>query len=223
MDSVKDHRGVTEPGPPDAERASEVVGDASTAVFLVDPKDVESSVHPVASPVVWMLDTGIGIAAGGIQTVRKGVLFFAPGVRRAGALVPAPAFLQRYADRGVAERQAVTALVASIVPQVVDRVLDQIDINQLIRERVDIGEIAESIDVAEIVERMDLASKVEDIIDAMDLPAIVRESSGALASETVRAVRYRTVAADDRINSAMNRLFRRRAQVQPADAQGEAT
>jgi hypothetical protein len=175
-------------------------------------------VLPIPSAAVLVLDTTIGIAAGGLRTMRRGVLLVVPGVRRAGALVPVPAFVQRYADRGLAEREAAAALLASFVPKVVDAVLDQMDVTQIVRDHVDINAIAASIDVDKILERIDLVRTVEDVVAGMDLPTIVRESSGAIASETVRAVRYRTVAADDRVNQAFNRLLRRRVKV---DEQGD--
>jgi hypothetical protein len=147
------------------------------------------------------------------------VVFVAPGLRRAGTLVPTPAFLQGYADRGLAAREATTTMVMSLVPRVVDAVLDQLDITQIVRDHIDVGEIAASIDIEKILEQVDVGKVVEDVVESMDLPAIVRESSGVLASETVRAVRYRSVSADDRVNQAFNRLLRRKVKVDP---QGEA-
>jgi hypothetical protein len=198
---------------------TEVDGDAAIGVVVVLPERVESSVEPVPSPAVWALDTSIGLAAVGVRTIHRGVLFVAPGLRRAGTLVPTPAFLQRYADRGLAAREATTTMVMSLVPRVVDAVLDQLDITQIVRDHIDVGEIAASIDIEKILEQVDVGKVVEDVVESMDLPAIVRESSGVLASETVRAVRYRSVSADDRVNQAFNRLLRRKVKVDP---QGEA-
>ena len=87
---------------------TEVDGDAAMGVVVVLPERVESSVEPVPSPAVWALDTSIGLAAVGVRTIHRGVLFVAPGLRRAGTLVPTPAFLQRYADRGLAARSSIS-------------------------------------------------------------------------------------------------------------------
>ena len=198
---------------------AELDDDAGTALVVVLPERVESALEPVPSPAVWVLDTSIGLAAGGVRTIHRGVLLFAPGLRRAGTLVPTPAFLHRYADRGAAARQATTAMVMSLVPRVVDAVLEQLDFTEIVRDHVDVGAIAATIDIEKILEQVDVGKAVEDVVNAMDLPTIVRESSGALASETVRAVRYRSVSADDRVNQAINRLLRRRAK---ADQQGDA-
>ena len=45
----------------------------------------------------------------------------------------------------------------------------------------------------------------------IDLPAIIRDSTGSMASETVRGARMTSITADDAISKAIDRaLFRRR-------------
>lgn len=64
----------------------------------------------------------------------------------------------------------------------------------------------------EVLVRIDLAGIVNQVIDEIDLPEIIRESSGTMASEAVVGMRIRGIAADERVNRAINRvLLRRRA------------
>lgn len=68
---------------------------------------------------------------------------------------------------------------------------------------------------AELLSRIDkdtLNGLVEDVLDTIDLPSIIRESSGSMASETVQGARMQAIAGDEAIARIVDRLlFRRRA------------
>jgi hypothetical protein len=49
------------------------------------------------------------------------------------------------------------------------------------------------------------------VLAEIDLPEIIRESTGAMASDTVRGVRMQTISADDAVGRAVDRLRLRRA------------
>jgi hypothetical protein len=71
---------------------------------------------------------------------------------------------------------------------------------------------------------VDIVGIAEYVVDAIDLPQIVRDSSGALTSDTVRGVRMRGVAGDRAIRRVRDRVLRRGAEPdQPpgADRPGE--
>ena len=88
-----------------------------------------------------------------------------------------------------------------MVPQLVDSVIDRLDLTDLVLERVDlravissidldeivgrvdvtaivdgldIDAVAARVDVQKIVDRLDLVAIAEGVIDALDLPAIIR-------------------------------------------------
>lgn len=66
---------------------------------------------------------------------------------------------------------------------------------------------------AEVFPRVDLATLrglVEEVVDAIDLPEIIRQSTGSMASETVRGARMQAVAADEAVARVVDRLFLRR-------------
>lgn len=49
-----------------------------------------------------------------------------------------------------------------------------------------------------------------EIIEGVDLPEIIRDSTGALASDTVRGARMQGIAADEAVGRAVDRLLLRR-------------
>jgi hypothetical protein len=62
-----------------------------------------------------------------------------------------------------------------------------------------------------MISRLDLTDVVEQVLADIDLPAIVRDSTGPLASQTVRGARMTGITADEAITRALERhLFRGR-------------
>jgi hypothetical protein len=100
----------------------------------------------------------------------------------------------------------------------IDHVLELVDIDGVVARvnldpimaRVDVNAIAAEVDLDAIVSRIDLAGLANQVIDEIDLPEIIRESSGAIASETVVGVRMQGIEADERVNRIMDRLLLRR-------------
>ena len=59
------------------------------------------------------------------------------------------------------------------------------------------------------------------MIDGVDLPELIRESTGSMASQTVRSARMQGIHADEAIERAMDRLLlRRRAGARRQDGTG---
>jgi len=100
-------------------------------------------------------------------------------------LAPRPAFVKEPIERatGVAERldarwreqrphdeEAAGDFLRLLVPQVADAVLDQLDLNELVRTRVEIDRLVDGVDVGRVVERLDL----DEIVARLDLNAIVQ-------------------------------------------------
>jgi hypothetical protein len=113
----------------------------------------------------------------------------------------------------------------------IDRVIDRVDVNEVaskvdigrILDRVDVNAVAATVNVDAIIARVDLAGLANEVVEDIDLPKIIRESSGAMASETVVGVRLRSAHADERINHIIDRmLLRRRARQTQAPASPEA-
>jgi hypothetical protein len=126
--------------------------------------------------------------------------------------VPAP--LQpgtwvRDIGRAGADRRDVVASELSrrldiVVPAVLDTVLDRLDLTSVVVRRVDLETVA-----AAVLAELDLVGLAEDIIDGVDLPEIIRESTGSMASETVSGARMQGISADEAVGRAVDRLLLR--------------
>jgi hypothetical protein len=119
--------------------------------------------------------------------------------------------------------------IDAIVRQVdVEAILSQVDIDAIARridldaivERIDIDAIVSRVDVDAIVQRLDLVALAEEVVNGIDLPEIIRESTGSMASEVVRDVRMQSIDADVAIARLIDRVLRRR-RARRTDAPGE--
>lgn len=106
----------------------------------------------------------------------------------------------------------------SIIENVpINHVLELVDINGIVARvnldpiiaRVDVNGVVSRVDIEAIVSRLDLGKIASEVIDEIDLPEIIWESSGAMASETVVGVRMQGRAADERIDRIVDRVLRR--------------
>lgn len=101
------------------------------------------------------------------------------------------------------------ALVSTVGPQLVGLVLDEIDLTALVRERVDVDAIAAGIDIDAIIARVDLIGLANQIIDGVDLPAIIRESTNSVTAEVMTDVRTQGQRADDVVAGFVDRMLGR--------------
>jgi hypothetical protein len=101
----------------------------------------------------------------------------------------------------------------------IEAVLDRIDLTELVMKRVDLDAIVRrvdldaavgGVDLDAILARIDLEALANDVIAAIDLPEIIRDSSGSVASETVRSVRMHSIDADRAVDKVIERLKVRR-------------
>jgi hypothetical protein len=115
------------------------------------------------------------------------------------------------------DRVDVEAVVAAVDVNVVARRLDL----DAVAARLDVDAIIRKVNLEAIVDRLDLARLAEEVIDDVDLPEIIRESTGAVASESVQTMRMRGVTADDVVGRAVDRLLRRSGRRPPSDQAAE--
>lgn len=164
-------------------------------------------------PPVSRFDVGVaavtGVVGGATAASRRLV---ALGKPLAEAVVLSPPLVpQRYQPRRVVEMLALRgsqqrqdlseelgAVLDRAVPLVVDELLRRVDLDA-------------------VIARLDLAKLAEDVIASVDLPEIIRESTSAVSSETVREVRMRSISGDEAVGRAMERLRPRRRGVPTHD------
>lgn len=87
--------------------------------------------------------------------------------------------------------EPVKAIIAVVAAQVVELVLDEIDLNNLIRERIDLIGLA------------------DEVIDGVDLQAIIRQSTSTVTENVMSDVRSQGARADDMVSGFVDRLLGR--------------
>ena len=89
-----------------------------------------------------------------------------------------------------------------------DAVLARVD-PDAVAKRLDVEAVVARVDVNATVGRLDLTEIALQVINAIDLPEILRESTGPAASEVVRGIRVEGAQADDAVSRVVDRLLRR--------------
>ncbi|GAA3795622.1 MULTISPECIES: hypothetical protein [Amycolatopsis] len=70
--------------------------------------------------------------------------------------------------------------------------------------------------VVTVLDELDLAGIVRGVIEEIDLPEIIRTSTGSVANESVRDARIQAMAADDAVARWAGRIFAARRRPLPA-------
>jgi hypothetical protein len=92
----------------------------------------------------------------------------------------------------------------------IEKILDRMDLDALIEQRVDLDRVAAGLDVEKVLDRVDIIGLAEFVVDGIDLPRIIRESTGSVASEGLRGVRTRSMEADQALARFADRMLLRR-------------
>ena len=128
------------------------------------------------------------------------------------ARVDLDAVVARVDVEAIIGRIDIDAIVAKVD---VDAVASRIDLDT-IAARLDADAVVGRVDLDAVVARLDLAGIAREVIDEIDLPEIVRESTRTLSSETVRGLRAEGMHADDAVARFVGRVFRRPDAGRPA-------
>ncbi|MFD1813994.1 hypothetical protein [Rhodococcus gannanensis] len=119
-------------------------------------------------------------------------------------------------DRAV-RRVALDAVVDRVD---LDRAVARVDLDSAVR-RVDVDAIAARLDIDAVIDRIDLVGLADQVIEGVDLPEIIRESTGSLSEEAVRGVRSQGMHADDAVAGFVGRLFGRDQPANGTDESGD--
>ena len=117
---------------------------------------------------------------------------------------------------GILDRVDLDAVIDRID---IDAIVGRVDMERLARsfpvetivDRVDVDRVIARTDLVSIVDRLDLSAIAEEVIDDVDLPRLIRESSGAMANETVQTARVQGMNADRLVARVIDKVIRREA------------
>lgn len=154
------------------------------------------------------------VAAGAAATVGGGAV----ATYRACEQIPVVGSILRRTRSELARRgeEAITrsteplkTLVSAVASDVVRLVLEKLDLTQVVREAVDIDAIVSDIDIDAIVGRLDLVGLANEVIEGVDLPTIIRESTDTVTAEVITDVRTQSERADDMVSGFVDRMLGR--------------
>ena len=117
------------------------------------------------------------------------------------------AILGRVDIDAIAARLDLDAVLARLD---LDAVVARVDMEAIL-ERVDVDAIAARLDIDAVLGRLDLIALAEFVVEGIDLPGIIQSSTGSMASEAVRQVRWQGIGADERVAQAVDKMLGRRA------------
>ncbi|MCP9271682.1 hypothetical protein [Mycolicibacterium arenosum] len=141
--------------------------------------------HPATTLSLGAAATAIGLAAEGYRACER-LPFVGDRLRGARS-----ALERRGEEVLAAGLEPLTAAITAIAVELVDRVLDELDLNALVRERVDLIGLA------------------DEVVAGINLPAIIRESTGSVTSDVMHDVRSQSERADDAVAGIVDRILRR--------------
>jgi len=121
----------------------------------------------------------------------------------------------------ILERLDLTDLVIQRVDlrRVVESTLDEMDLTALVLQRVDVNAIVGAADIDAVIHRVPIVTIADYVIDEIDLPQIIRDSTSGVAGEALDSLRRQGVGADMLLAGFVDRIVRRRGR--DLDAPGE--
>jgi hypothetical protein len=145
-------------------------------------------------------------------------------VRRGASDVEAraEALNDRWTQERPASEDAASTFARRVLPEITGAILDKLDLTQIAIDHLDIDRILDTVDLDAVIgrvdlnaviHRVDLAGIATEVIGEIDLPELIRESTGAVTSETVRAVRMRSAEADLFMGRIIDRLLMRKSAI----------
>ena len=124
---------------------------------------------------------------------------------RAVSRVDLDAVISRVDLNGVASRLDLDSIIERAD---LDRAVSRVDLGAIV-QRVDPDEIVARVDIEAALARLDLAGIARQVMEAIDLAEIIRESAGVVSSQAARAVRTEGMHADDTVSHFFDRILRR--------------
>ena len=165
--------------------------------------EVEMLRHPAVSVAAGAMAVVVGTAAAGYRALERTPIV-GWGIRRAVSELArrGDTFIVKGADQ-------LKTFVVAIAAGMVELILDEIDLTALVKDRVDIDAIAADIDLDAVIDRIDLVSLANRVIDGVDLPAIIRDSTNTVTAEVMTDVRSQGERADDLVAGVVDRMLGR--------------
>ena len=120
----------------------------------------------------------------------------------------------------VANSALVNSALDKVVPYAVNAVVGRMNLTEIVLDRVDIDAIVAQADLEKIIDRLPLVDLANYIIDEIDLPQLIRQSTGGIATDAMNTTRMQAIDADDLVQRVVDKIMLRR-KARKTDAPGE--
>ena len=104
--------------------------------------------------------------------------------------------------------------------RIVMSALDEMDLTQVVIERVDVNAIVEQADIERVIDRVPIIDLADYVIDEIDLPQIIRDSTSGIAGDAINTLRRQGIGADRLISRFGDRIVLR-SRARKVNAPGE--
>jgi hypothetical protein len=114
-----------------------------------------------------------------------------------------------------ASKNAANTFLDNVVPPVFNAIISRVDLTEIVVKNVNINEIVAQADINPILDRIPMTEIADYVIDEIDLPTLVRESTGGVADEILGLLRFQAIETDNFFSSVVDKvLFRSKTRAQ---------
>lgn len=103
--------------------------------------------------------------------------------------------------------------------RVITSALDSMDLTEIVLERVDIDAVVQAADIEAVIDRVPILPLANYVVDEIDLPQIIRDSTGGIAGDALNTMRRQAAGADDLVSRIVDRATFRKGR--KLDAPGD--
>lgn len=122
-----------------------------------------------------------------------------------------------------ASKTAVNSILDGVVPPVFNAIISRVDLTEVVVQHVDINEIVAQADIDPILDRIPMTEIADYVIEEIDLPSLVRESTGGIADDLLGLLRLQAIDTDNFLSNLVDKvLFRRVSRTEELLEGGEA-
>lgn len=111
-----------------------------------------------------------------------------------------------------ATKSAVNSILDAVVPTAVNAVVSRVNLTEIVVQHVDINAIVARADINPILDRVPMTEIADYVIEEIDLPSLVRESTGGVADDILGLLRFQAIETDNFITGIVDKvLFRKKS------------
>lgn len=119
------------------------------------------------------------------------------------------ALSQRGEEAMAAGISSIRPIVSNILIQVLQQTIAEMDLTKVVRDQIDVNAIVSNVNIDAIIDRIDLVGLANSVIDGVDLPRIIRDSTMSVTTGALDGVR----STGQRATGVVNRVLGRNAEV----------